>query len=81
MIAKEEAGRRPKSNVQLKSAFHLQARHKQLCKLNVQSADKSMQCEHRGVSRDTKVSALASLTIQNTSHHLEMSPGATAEEA
>jgi hypothetical protein len=82
IIAEEEAGRRPKSNMRLKSAFHLQAYCKKYRKeanaratlLDVHSADKSMRREFRSVSRDTAVSTVpAALSIQDISRHLEIS--------
>jgi hypothetical protein len=80
-IAKEEARRRPKSNMRLKSAFHLQACRKKHRKeanaratlLDVQVADKNMRHEHRGLRRDMAVANPAALAIGNVSRHLEES--------
>jgi hypothetical protein len=79
IIAEEEAGRRPTSNMRLKSAFHLQAYCKKFRReanaratlLDVHRADKSMRREYRGLCRDTAISTLpVALSIQDVSRHL-----------
>jgi ribonuclease D len=90
IIAEEEAGRRPKSNMRLKSAFHLQAYCKKYKKeanaratlLNIHSAEKNMRRDYRGVTRQTDVSTPDALMIRHVmSHSLKrISTGALLEE-